>query len=169
MYLLKMSGPKIWLCLFTFRPIALKKFKRPRVQFPAPARVFMFDLFLCFYFFCKKNNTLFVTKVYNSFYNFNLFSIIKILQDLWPIIRVWRYRPSIFNKHGYLDALHANKSKCFTVYCFLHCQIYFIDNFMKFLLNYHSYVDLQIIIKLILKFHFFVFNKWIFQYINFYI
>jgi len=25
MYLLKMSGPQIWLCLFTFRPIASKK------------------------------------------------------------------------------------------------------------------------------------------------
>jgi len=26
MYLLKMSGPQIWLCLFTFRPIASEKF-----------------------------------------------------------------------------------------------------------------------------------------------
>jgi len=26
MHLLKMSGPQIWLCLFTFRPIALKEF-----------------------------------------------------------------------------------------------------------------------------------------------
>jgi len=25
MYLLKMSGPQIWLCLFMFRPIALKQ------------------------------------------------------------------------------------------------------------------------------------------------
>ena len=25
MYLLKMSGPQIWLCLFTFRPIVSKK------------------------------------------------------------------------------------------------------------------------------------------------
>jgi len=52
-------------------------------------------LLLCFYFFVK--NPLFVTKVCNSFYNFKLFSILKILQDLWPIIRVLRYRPSIFN------------------------------------------------------------------------
>jgi len=38
-------------------------------------------LFCCvFTFLCK--NTLFVTKVCNSFYNFNLFSIIKISQDL---------------------------------------------------------------------------------------
>ena len=52
-------------------------------------------LLFCFYFFVK--NTLFVTKVCNSFYNVNLFSILYILQDLWPIIRVKRYRPSIFN------------------------------------------------------------------------
>jgi len=37
-------------------------------------------LLLCFYFFVK--NTLFVTKVCNSFYNVNLFSILYILQDL---------------------------------------------------------------------------------------
>ena len=38
----------------------------------------------CFYFFVKNTlyDTLFVTKVCNSFYNFNLFSILKILQDL---------------------------------------------------------------------------------------
>ena len=42
-------------------------------------------------------NTLFVTKVCNSFCNVNLFSILNILQDLWPIVRVSRYRPSIFN------------------------------------------------------------------------
>jgi len=189
-----MCGPQIWLCLFMFRPIASKQLNslttintfswlggavvtHPLWVQEVPGSIpgsskgfyvwFLVLLLLCFYFLSK--NTLFVTKFCNSFYNVNLLSILNILQDLWPIIRVWRYRPSIFNKHGYLDALHANKSKCFTVYCFLHCQIYFIDNFMKFLLNYHSYVDLQIIIKLILKFHFFVFNKWIFQYINFYI
>jgi len=44
-------------------------------------------LLLCFYFFFVKN-TLFVTKVCNSFYSVNLFSILNILQDLWPIIRV---------------------------------------------------------------------------------
>ena len=39
-----------------------------------------FFALLCFYFFVK--NTLFVTKVCYSFYNFNLFSIPNILQDL---------------------------------------------------------------------------------------
>ena len=42
--------------------------------------------FFCFvvvvyFLFCQKN-TLFVTKVCNSFYNVNLFSILNILQDL---------------------------------------------------------------------------------------
>ena len=37
-------------------------------------------LLLCFYFFVK--NTVFVTKVCNSFYNVNLFSILNILKDL---------------------------------------------------------------------------------------
>jgi len=37
-------------------------------------------LLLCFYFFVK--NTLFVTKVRNSFYHVNLFSMLNILQDL---------------------------------------------------------------------------------------
>jgi len=116
MYLLKMSGPQIWLCLFTFWPIASKKLNglttidtlswlggavvtHPLcVQevpglIPCSGKCFYFWFFvslllllLCFYFL--SNNTLFVTKVCNSFYNFNLFSILKILQDLWPIIRV---------------------------------------------------------------------------------
>jgi len=48
---------------------------------------FFFELLLlCFYFFVK--NTLFVTKVCNFFYNVNLFTLLNILQDLWPIIRV---------------------------------------------------------------------------------
>jgi len=99
MHLLKMSGPQIWLCLFTFRPIASKQLniltiidtvswlsgavvthplwvQAVQVQSPDP----------CFSFFVK--NTLFVTKVCNSVHNVNLFSIHNILQDLWPIIRV---------------------------------------------------------------------------------
>jgi len=83
MYLLKLSGPQIRLCLFTFRPIASKQlnslttidtlswlggavvshplwYKRSRVQFPAPARVFMFEfLFCCCVFsFCPKTHYL---------------------------------------------------------------------------------------------------------------
>jgi len=45
---------------------------------------------------CCPKNTLFIGKYCNSFYNVNLFSILNVLQDLRPIIRVKRYRPSIF-------------------------------------------------------------------------
>ena len=58
MHLLKLSGPQIWLCLFTFRPIAFGC-KRSRVKFPAPARVFMFDFLLCcccVFTFCPKTH-----------------------------------------------------------------------------------------------------------------
>jgi len=51
---------------------------------------FMFHFLLCcccvFTFLSK--NTFCVTKVCNSFYNVNLFSILNILQDVCPIIRV---------------------------------------------------------------------------------
>jgi len=51
--------------------------------------VLVFSLFL-------SKNTLFVTHFCNFFCNVNLFSILHILQDLWSIIRVERYRPIIF-------------------------------------------------------------------------
>jgi len=106
-----MSGLQIWLCLFMFRPIAPKKLNDlttidilswlggavvmhplwvQEVSIPSSGKGFYVWFFvlllLWFYFFVK--NTLFVTKVCNSFYNFNLFSILKILLDLWPIIRI---------------------------------------------------------------------------------
>jgi len=98
-----MSGSQIWLCLFTFRPIALKKLKGLTTidtlswlsgavlthplwlqevpgSIPSSSKgfyVWFFVLFLlCFYFFCKKN----IICHKNC--------ILKILQDLWPIIRV---------------------------------------------------------------------------------
>ena len=51
----------------------------------------------CIFTFLSKN-TLFIAKYCNSFYNVNLFSILNVLQDLWPIIRVKRYRLSIFKQ-----------------------------------------------------------------------
>ena len=93
-----MSGPQIWLCLFTFRPIASKKLDglttidtlswlggavvtHPLWVQEVPSSIpgsgkglyvwFFVFLLLCFYFLPK--NTLFVTKVCNFFYNFNLF------------------------------------------------------------------------------------------------
>jgi len=49
----------------------------------------------CVFTFLFKN-TLFVTKFCNIFCNVNLLGILNILQDLWPIIRVEKYSPSIF-------------------------------------------------------------------------
>jgi len=122
MYLLKMSGPQICLCLFTFRPIALKQLNglttieilswlggavvthplwvhEVPCSIPGSGKVFLCLIFLfccwCGFSFLSKN-TLFITNVCNSSYNINLFSILYILQNLWPIIRVLRYRPSIF-------------------------------------------------------------------------
>jgi len=111
-YLLKMCGPQIRHCLFTFRPIASKQLnslttidflswlggavvthplwgKRSRVQFPAPARVLC--LIFCivnvvFLLFVQKR--LICHKFCNSLFNVYLFSKLKILTDLWPIIRV---------------------------------------------------------------------------------
>jgi len=48
--------------------------------------IFCFVL-VVFLLFCQKK-TLFVTTVCNSFYNFKLFRIPKIWQNLWPILRV---------------------------------------------------------------------------------
>jgi len=108
-----MSGPQIWLCLFTFRPIVSKQLNslttinmsswlggsvvsHPLGVHDVPGSIpgsgkgfyvwFFVLLLLCFYFFVQ--NTLFVTKVCNSLYNVYLFSILNILEDLWLIIRL---------------------------------------------------------------------------------
>jgi len=116
-----MSGPQIWLCLFTFRPIASKQLNGLTTirilswlggavvthplwvqevpgSIPGSVKgfyVWFFVLLLCFYFFVQ--NTVFIAKYCNSFYNVNLFRIFNVLQHLWPIIKVKRYSPSIFN------------------------------------------------------------------------
>ena len=108
MNLLKMCGPHNRLCLFTFRPIASKQFNSLTTMdtlsclggavvthplwvqevlgsIPISGKGFYVSFFalllLCFTFLSEKN-TFFVTKVCNSFYNVNLFSILNILQDL---------------------------------------------------------------------------------------
>jgi len=106
--LLKMCGPQMRLCLFMFRPFASKQLyswttidtlswaRGAEVTYPRWARevtgsipgsdkgfyVWCFVLLLCLYYLSK--NTLFVTKFCN------IFCILYILQDLWPIIRVPR-------------------------------------------------------------------------------
>jgi len=134
MNLLKMRGPKIRLCFFTFRPIALKQLHSlttihnlswlggAEVSHPLKLRdvqgsitgsvkdfyVWVYVLLLlCFYFL--SNNTSFVTKFCNSFCVVNLFSMLNILQDLLPSIRVLRYRPSIF-KNIYIILYNFNKN-----------------------------------------------------------
>jgi len=52
-------------------------------------------LLLWFYLFVK--NRSFVTTFCNSSCKVYSFSILNILPNLWPIMRVSRYRPSIFN------------------------------------------------------------------------
>jgi len=125
MILLNICGLQIWLCLFTFQLITSKQLnslttidtlswlggavvthplwvlKRSWVQYLALARVFMFDFLCsccCVFTFLSKN-TLFVTKFCNFFCNVNLLSILIMLQDLSPIIRIYyRYIPSICTK-----------------------------------------------------------------------
>jgi len=53
---------------------------KPQLRQGVLCLIFCFVI-VVFLLFCQKN-TLFVTKVCNSFYIFNLFSILKILQDL---------------------------------------------------------------------------------------
>ena len=116
----EMCGPQIQFCLFTFRPIALKQITRLTtintfswlmvqrlhasnwgVRGPGfnsslwQGYLCVIFLFCCvFYSFVQ--NTLFVTLIWNSFCNVHSLSIINISQNLRPIIRVSRYRPSIF-------------------------------------------------------------------------
>ena len=126
MNLLKMCGPQIRLYLFTFRTIASKQLNSSTSidtlswlgaavvthplwvhdapgQFPAPARDFKFDFLFCFllmWFYFLSKNTLFVVQFCNSFFNGYLFSLLNILQDFCSSIKVYRYRPSIFNSEA---------------------------------------------------------------------
>jgi len=77
------------------------------ISVPGKGFYVWFFVLLCVYF-CLSQNTLFVTKFCNFFFNINLFSILNILPDLWPIIRVKLYRPSIFNKY-----FNTMKGLCF--------------------------------------------------------
>ena len=71
--------------------------ERPRVEFKAPAMIFMIVVCFVVVFFSSSKIIIYI-KVCNSFCNGNSFSILNILQTLWPILRVSRYRPSIFKR-----------------------------------------------------------------------
>ena len=105
MNLLKICGPQIQRCLFTLRPIASKQLHSltttvtlnwlggayvTHAQFPAPAMVFicLICFFVVVFFTFLSINALFVTKICNFYCNFNLLSILKLWQVLWPIIMV---------------------------------------------------------------------------------
>ena len=129
MYLLKMSGPQIRLCLFTFWPIASKHLNSFTTiatlswltaqgsgnSSAFGARGFGFNSrfrqgFLCLYFcYVVVEFLLFAPKhiICQTFCNVNLFSIPNLLQDLWLITRVLRYRPSILNS----DVRFSSKTK----------------------------------------------------------
>jgi len=93
MYFLKMSGPQIWHCLFTFRAIVSKNLnglttidtlrwlggavvthhlwmQKVPGSIPNSSNGFYVFLFVIVVFYFVVKNTLFVTKVCNSFYNF---------------------------------------------------------------------------------------------------
>jgi len=105
MNLLKMCGPQIQLCLFTFRPIASKQLKLLTTidtliglrsakvthslwvqevpgSIPGSGKGFMFDFLFCCYTLSK--SILFVSKYCNFFCNVTLFSKLNILQELGP-------------------------------------------------------------------------------------
>jgi len=91
LYLLKMSGPQIWLFLFTFRPIESKKLnglntsfgcKMSRVQSPAPERVFMFDfLFCCCCVFTFLSKTHYLSQKFTIPFTILIYLVYLLLQD----------------------------------------------------------------------------------------
>ena len=105
-------GPKMWLCLFMVRPITLKPLTRMTliVTFSVVGDLLMLQtgfnsrlwqvylsLFLLCFVVClpvlvHKNCYAFLNFLLHCF----LFGILNIQQNLWAIIRILRYRQSIF-------------------------------------------------------------------------
>jgi len=125
MNLLKLCCPQIRLCLFTLRPIASKQlnslttidilswFGGAVVTHPLWMQLFpgsipgsgkrfyvWFFVVLLWVFYLLSKNTLFVTKCCHSFCNVNLFSILNILQDMWPFIPISNAVISLFSKEN---------------------------------------------------------------------
>jgi len=98
------------LCIFHWHTERKGPGFNPRLRQGFLCLIFCIVVVVFLLFFSK--NTLYIAKYCNSFNNVNLFSILNVLQDLWPIIRVKRYRPSIFkyqNIHNYFFTL---KGRC---------------------------------------------------------
>ena len=116
---MRKCGPQIWLCLCfdplrwyicngltsinTFRCIwDLKVTHRTAVwDVPGSSKGFMFAFLFCLVvdvvvFLLYVHNIIFM-KFCNSFCDVHSFSILNKLQNVWPIIRISRYRPSIRN------------------------------------------------------------------------
>ena len=105
------------------------------------------DLYVCFFvllllcFYVLVQNTLFVMDLCSSFCNVYSFSIRYILQLLQPVIRVSRYRPSIFKK------LCADKAISRLQLGSLFLSINDIGVFVSFNFNKHKMRALIVIIK----------------------
>jgi len=115
----KMCGPQIWLCLFVFQPITLKQLNSSTsidtssclggLEVTHRAAVWEVPdsisdsgkdyrivlLLFWFYFFVSKS--IICRDLFCDFLSKFIFSILNILQNMWPIIRASRYKPSIFN------------------------------------------------------------------------
>ena len=87
--------------------------------------------FLCLIFcFVVVVFLLFFTKVCKSLCNDNLIRILNILQDLWLIIRVLRYRPSIFKLFIQRQHLELRLLERFTIFQVLHFLVkYRLEDF----------------------------------------
>jgi len=125
----KKCCPQIWLSLFMFWPISLKQLntltsidtfsclngldvthQTVMREFPDLIPGFGKDLYVCLFVLLLGGFT-FLSKIHYLswficifFSNVNSFSILYILQNMWPIIIISRYRPIIF-KHGRLSEL----------------------------------------------------------------
>ena len=102
-----MCGLQIWLCLFMFWPIALKQLNSLTSidtfsslggweftgSIPHSGR----DFYVCIFSFVVVFLHFVHLKFCNSFCNVILFTMLNILKNWWPILRVSRYRLIIFN------------------------------------------------------------------------
>jgi len=142
---LQTCGPQTRLCLFMFSPVALKQLNNSITidtlswlggaetthplwmqdamgSIPGSGKGFYVWLFyFVVVFLFLPQNTLF--GFCSWFCNFYFFSILNILQALWPIIRVYWHRPSIFKpKASNNMTFKINHPRTFFHFCI--CQFW---------------------------------------------